>query len=93
MVNARSPQALAGVVEDLNITYDLVDGVNNPVGQTTVPYTDGNGNTYSANQIRKVNLHMGVRSDTLSAQQNDYIRNHLSTVVSIRSLAFVNRYQ
>ena len=91
--NALPAQALAGVVEDLDISYDLVDGVTNPINQKTVPYTDANGNTYSPNQIRKVNLHIGVRSDTMSLQVKDYIRNHMSTVVSIRSLAFVNRYQ
>jgi hypothetical protein len=83
--------ALAGVVEDLTLSYDLVDGVTNPTQQPTLPYTVG-ATTYSSNQIRKVNLHIGVRSDTLSAPQNDYVRNHLSTVVSIRSLAFVQRY-
>ena len=90
--NAGTPQALAGVVEDLEISYDLVDGVTNPTLVKDLPYT-ANGVTYSANQIRKVNLHVGVRSDQLAAQQNDYMRNHISTVVSIRSLAFVNRYK
>ena len=32
LVNHFTPQALAGVVEDLDLTYDLVDGVNNPTG-------------------------------------------------------------
>jgi prepilin-type N-terminal cleavage/methylation domain-containing protein len=92
--NAHTPQAMAGVIEDLDLSYDLVDGVTNPINQKTVPYTDPvRGITYSPNQIRKVNLHAGVRSDTLSPQHDDYIRNHLSTVISIRSLAFVNRYR
>ena len=92
--NARAPKAMAGVIEDLDLSYDLVDGVTNPTLQKTVPYTDAvSGIIYSPNQIRKVNLHVGVRSDTLSPQHDDYIRNHLSTVVSIRSLAFVNRYK
>ena len=30
MQNHFAPQALAGVVEDLDLTYDLVDGVTNP---------------------------------------------------------------
>jgi prepilin-type N-terminal cleavage/methylation domain-containing protein len=90
--NAGLPQALAGVVEDLNISYDLVDGVTNPINIPGLPVTIA-GVLYSPNQVRKVNVHVGVRSDTLSAVQNDYIRNHLSTVVSIRSLAFVNRYK
>jgi hypothetical protein len=40
-----------------------------------------------------VNLHVGVRSELKSARTNDYLRNHLSTVVSLRNLAFVDRYQ
>jgi hypothetical protein len=91
VLNSGAPLALAGVVEDLNITYDDVDGVLNPINLQSLPATIG-GVTYAPNQIRKVNLHVGVRSDMLSAVQNDYIRNHVSTVVSIRSLAFVNRY-
>ena len=71
---------------------DLVDGVVHPTDVTDLPYTL-NGVTYSSNQIRKVNLHVGVRSDQLATSQKDYMRNHISTVVSIRSLAFVNRYK
>ena len=84
--NNGTPQQLAGVVEDLQLSYDLVDGVTNPVEQETIP------TGYSPNQIRKVNVHVGVRSDTLAVPFNDYMRSHLSTVVTIRSLAFFNRY-
>jgi type II secretory pathway pseudopilin PulG len=91
-VNMFTPQALAGVIEDLVFTYDLVDGVNNPTNVPTLPFTS-NGVTYNANQIRKVNLHVGVRSEEKSARQNDYIRNHLSTIVDLRNLAFVDRYK
>jgi hypothetical protein len=92
-LNNFAAQALAGIVEDLQLTYDLVDGTINPVDIPNLPYTDTNGNTYSANQIRKVNVHVGVRSEAKSTQTRDYRRNHLSTVVSLRSLAFVDRYQ
>jgi prepilin-type N-terminal cleavage/methylation domain-containing protein len=91
VVNGGTPQALAGVVEDLRLFYDIVDGGVNPVNVPDLPATIS-GTTYSPNQIRKVSVHVGVRSDTLSAPLDDYIRNHLTTVVSIRSLAFVNRY-
>jgi len=90
--NMGTPQALAGVVESLQLSYDLVDGVVNPTNVADVPYTV-NGVTYSANQIRKVSLHIGVRSETVSLKLHDYLRNYLSTVVSIRNLAFVDRYQ
>jgi type II secretory pathway pseudopilin PulG len=92
-VNYLEPQALAGVVEQFNLTYDLVDGVNNPVGRTSLPYTDTTaGVTYNSNQIRKVNIDMGVRSEVLSRPAQDYIRNHISTSVDVRSLASVDRY-
>ena len=91
MQNHFGAQALAGVVEDLDITYDLVDGSVNPVNIGSLPYTLNNL-TYTSNQIRKVNLHIGVRSDLLSRLRNDYIRNHLWTSVSVRDLASVSRY-
>ena len=91
MINHFAPQALAGVVEDLDLSYDLVDGVTNPAAVQSLPYTL-NGLTYTSNQIRKVNIHVGVRSDLLSQVKNDYIRNHVSTSVSIRDLASVSRY-
>ncbi len=91
--NDFTPQALAGIVEDVGISYDLVDGVTNPANVSSLPYTL-NGLTYTSNQIRKVNLHIGVRSEQMSMQRSgDFIRNHLSTSVSIRDLATINRYQ
>jgi len=85
------PQALAGVVEDLDLSFDLVDGVVNPVNVGSMPYTF-NGNTYSANLVRKVNIHMGVRSEVKSKPSNDYVRNHITTSVNVRSLSAVDRY-
>ena len=85
-------QALAGVVEDLDLSYDLVDGLINPAARKTVPFTL-NGVLYTPNQIRKINLHLGVRSETPLAQRRDFVRAHMNTVVSVRSLAYVDRYQ
>ena len=48
--------------------------------------------TYNSKQIRKVNLHVGVRSETMSKPTQDYVRNHISTSVNVRSLASVDRY-
>ena len=88
---AFSPQALAGVVEDLDLSYDLVDGAINPTNVTTLPKTIA-GTTYNSNQIRKVNVHVGVRSETMSKPTQDYVRNHITTAVAVRSLASVDRY-
>jgi prepilin-type N-terminal cleavage/methylation domain-containing protein len=93
LINHFTPQALAGVVEDMDLTYDLVDSVSNPVNITTLPYTDPVTNiTYNSNQIRKVNIHVGVRSEIMSNPVRNYVRNHMSTSVDVRSLASVERY-
>ncbi|MGE0451777.1 MAG: hypothetical protein AB7Q29_19545 [Vicinamibacterales bacterium] len=91
-INFDAPRALAGVIEDLTFTYDLVDGVVNPTAVSSLPYTV-DGNTYSANQIRKVNVHIGVRSEDKSGPMSDYVRSHVSTTVSVRNLAYVDRYK
>jgi Tfp pilus assembly protein FimT len=93
--NNFQAQALAGVVEDLEITYDLVDGVVNPVQIPELPYTTlvAPIMTFTANQIRKVNVHMGVRSEEFSTLYKDYMRHHISTTVSIRNLAYVDKYE
>ena len=66
--NNFAAQALAGVVEDLELSYDLVDGVVNPVDIDSLPYTTVAAPivTFTANQIRKVNIHIGVRSEEFS---------------------------
>lgn len=92
-VNNFDAQALAGVVEDLDLTYDLVDGVNNPTEKVSLPFTDAvAGVTYNSNQIRKVNIRLGVRSEAISYPSQDYIRNQITTSVDVRSLASVDRY-
>lgn len=94
-INQNDPQALAGVVEDLKLTYDLVDGIENPVQIASLPYTDTTVSpsvTYNSNQIRSVNIHAGVRSEMISRPMDDYVRNHISTSVDVRSLASVDRY-
>ena len=91
--NHFEPQALAGVVEDLDLSYDLVDGVNNPADVDSLPYTDANNVVYTSNQIRKVNLHVGVRSEVRSKPTLDFVRNHISTAVDVRSLASIDRYK
>jgi prepilin-type N-terminal cleavage/methylation domain-containing protein len=86
-----APQALAGVVEDLDLTFDLYDGVVNPTRVTGLPYVL-NGVTYTESQIRKVNVHVGVRSELISRPMQDYVRNHITTSVNVRSLAAVDKY-
>jgi hypothetical protein len=89
---AFAPQALAGVVEALDLTYDLVSGVSYLADVTSLPFTAA-GVTYNSNQIRKVNIRIGVRSEVISKPTQDYVRNHIRTSVDVRSLASVDRYK
>lgn len=86
-INAGQPLAIALGAENLQFSYDFVDGVNNPANQENVP----NGN--SANQIRKVTLFLATRSSDKNPQTNDFFRNSMGTEVGLRSLSYVNRYQ
>jgi hypothetical protein len=95
-VNMFPSTALAGVVEDLDLTYDLVDGAVNPSAVPSLPWTDNSRTpaiTYNSNQIRKVNVHVGVRSEQISKPTQDFVRNHISTAVDVRSLASVDKYK
>ena len=93
VINHYTPQALAGVVENLNLTYDLVDGVYNPSNITSLPWFDSlHSLTYVPNQIRTINVTVGVRSEVLSKPAQDYVRNRITTAVDARSLSDVSRY-
>ncbi len=82
---AARPVALD--VEDLQLTFDLVDGYANPAGVDEPPV----GN--SAAQIRKVNLLLATRSRSVDPATQRYRYQTLRTQVALRSLSFVDRYQ
>jgi prepilin-type N-terminal cleavage/methylation domain-containing protein len=90
--------AVAFDMENLQITYDLVDGVNNPSNvRMDDDDLDGEGacnpDPCSPNQIRKVNLMLAGRSRMPLRGTNQFFRNRLVTQVSLRSLALVDRYR
>ena len=84
-------------IENLQITYDIADGVTNPAN---VRMTDADMNgtgacaprACSPNQIRKVNLLLSGRSERPARVLGQFFHNTLVTQVSLRSLAFVDRY-
>ena len=90
--------AVAFDVENLQITYDLADGVTNPANVRMVR-ADLNGtgrclpNPCSRNNIRKVNILLSGRSKVAAKGTRQFLRNRLQTQVSLRSLAFVDRYR
>jgi len=94
----NSGTALAFDVENLQISYDLVDGVNNPAEvKFTAADLAGTGrcspNPCSPNQIRKINITLSGRSRTPQRQTKQYLRNTLTTQVSLRSMSFIDRYR
>jgi prepilin-type N-terminal cleavage/methylation domain-containing protein len=86
-INNRAAEVLALVLEDLQLSYDLVDGVTNPTN-VKIP-VDPN----SPNQIRKVSIQVSGRSSSTVGINREFIRRTLTTQVSMRSLSFVDRYK
>ena len=88
-VNFNAPTPVGETLENLQFTYNFVDGATNPSNQPNIP----NGNSES--QIRSVNVFLGARSSYNQRQGNrlQYARNNLSTQISLRSMAYVNKYQ
>jgi prepilin-type N-terminal cleavage/methylation domain-containing protein len=95
-VNNQAATAVAFDVENLSISYDLVDGDTNPANMrmTLADMTNGcAGDPCSPNQIRKINIMLSARSKSKLKGSGQYLRNRLITQVSFRSLAFVDRYK
>lgn len=90
--------AVAFNVENLQLTYDLADGVTNPTNVRMVA-ADLNGtgrcapDPCSPNQIRKVNVLLRTRSAVRLTATRQFFRNELTTQISLRSMAFVDRYR
>lgn len=89
--------AVAFDIENLQITYDLADGVTNPSNvRMLVADQDGTGrcapDPCSRNNIRKVNIVLSGRSRLAMKGTRQFLRNRLQTQVSLRSLAFVDKY-
>ena len=85
-VNFQIGQPVGDTLENLQFTYNFVDGVTNPSGQQTIPAG------LSESQIKAINVSLWARSPRLWARTGHYLRDSLSTQVSLRSMAFVNKY-
>ncbi|HYL85296.1 MAG TPA: prepilin-type N-terminal cleavage/methylation domain-containing protein [Candidatus Angelobacter sp.] len=87
-VNFNAPQPVAETFENLQFTFNLVDGTTPaPVNQGTIPTGD------NENQIRSVNVYLGARSTTTAAMSGQYTRSNLATQVALRSMAYFNTYK
>ncbi len=83
-INNHTPRVVAVGIENLQVSYDLVDGSTNPTNVS---------NTTTPNLIRKANLFLAVRSAGTNSQTGEIFRTNLRTQISFRSLAFVDRYR
>ena len=96
--NNKLGSTVAFDIDNLQITYDLADGVNNPTNVRMIAADlAGTGacapNPCSVNQIRKVNIVLTARSKVVLLSSGRYFHNTLNSQVSLRSLSFVDRYK
>jgi prepilin-type N-terminal cleavage/methylation domain-containing protein len=89
-VNFNPGYAVSETIENLQFTYNFVNGATVLANQSAVPAT------YSENQIRNVTIYLGARSDTPTTAAGNkvkYLRTNLQTQVTIRSLAYFSQYE
>jgi prepilin-type N-terminal cleavage/methylation domain-containing protein len=97
-INADPGRTVGFDLDNLQVTYDLADGVTNPANvRMDAGDLAGGGacapDPCSPNQIRKINVFLAGRSAGRSQSRGDFLRNSLATQVSLRSMAFVDRYR
>jgi prepilin-type N-terminal cleavage/methylation domain-containing protein len=86
-VNWGTQLAIALGVENLQFSYDLVDGITNPSNVETP------ADPLGPSQIRKINIALAARSLDRTLPANQFVRNSMATSVELRSLSFVDRYK
>jgi len=93
-VNARTPTPVAEYIEDLQISYDMLDDSTNPATlvANVAGATLGSPAVAKPNQIRKVNLRITARSPRLNAQ-GEYDRMSIATSIGPRNLSFYDKYK
>ena len=90
-IGAHTPVPIAEHIEDLKITYDIVDDTTGALVANLPNAVVGNPPVPKPNQIRKININITGRS--FRAGNNPGIqRVNLSTSVGPRNLSFRDRY-
>lgn len=83
----QTPRLVAMGIENLQATYDIVDGTTNPTNQVDAVSPN------SPSQIRKLNLFVARRSEERLTQTRQQMRSSVATQVSLRSMSFMDRYR
>jgi len=86
-VGFGTPRLVAVGIDNLQITFDVVDGTTNPANQPE-PVSP---NTPS--QIRKVNLWISERPESGFSVTRRLLRSNVATQVSLRSMSYFDRYR
>jgi hypothetical protein len=89
--------AVAMDIENLQFSFDIADGVNNPAGvRFTAADIAGTGacapSPCNVNQIRKVNIVLTGRTKQATQLAGKRFRNTLTSQVSLPGMAFVDEY-
>jgi prepilin-type N-terminal cleavage/methylation domain-containing protein len=93
-VNYNPPQPVGEVLEDVQFTFDVANSANPGVYPGIGPSNARDAIAPdSPNQFRKVNIYLAARSESPYSQTGQCFRNNLNTQVSLRSLAFVTKFQ
>jgi prepilin-type N-terminal cleavage/methylation domain-containing protein len=87
-VGLQTATPVGETIENMQFTYNFIDGATNPSGQATIPAGD------SESQIMLVNVYLAARSTNQVHQNtnNFYARDNLMTQISIRSNAYTNPF-
>jgi prepilin-type N-terminal cleavage/methylation domain-containing protein len=90
-VGAHPPVPIAEHIEDLKITYDIVDDVTGALKANLPNAVSGNPPVPKPNQIKKINISITGRSFR-PGMNNSIQRVNLTTSVGPRNLSFRDRY-
>jgi prepilin-type N-terminal cleavage/methylation domain-containing protein len=88
-VNLKPATAVGDEVEHLQVFYDIINAGSSPV---TVSAEVENPTVAQLPYIRDAYIILYARSDSKFSLSNDFVRNNLETVVSIRGMDFYNQF-
>jgi prepilin-type N-terminal cleavage/methylation domain-containing protein len=88
-VNLKPATAVGDEVEHLQVFYDILNAGSSPV---TVSAEVENPTLAQLPYIRDAYIILYARSDDKFSLSNNYVRNNLETVVSIRGMDFYNQF-
>jgi type II secretory pathway pseudopilin PulG len=96
--NTANGTAVAPEVYDLQFTYDINNGAGNPGGVEMAVADFGVGGrcapaACAETQIRKINTRITTRSANQNSVATRFLSNTLESQVSLRAMAFVDRYR